>query len=129
MTPRQHPPTVEETTDGILATPEINKNGTSLIGVIPATYEITSLGVPGIKNMKNVVIYNFLLSFKKVIFSNFCFDIKILTKSIPNFLANKKTTICPNKVPIKQRTDPKNHPKAYPDAISIGSPGIIATII
>ena len=109
--PIASPPMVDVIIEGIFAIVEIKIYGKNFIGVKPATYEIRSFGVPGIKNKRNVRKYIFVLLCKNFIESIFSLGKKISTNMTPNFRARKNTIDEPIVEPKMQRKVPQIDPK------------------
>jgi hypothetical protein len=77
----------------------IMKNRTGLIGVSPAIYTRMSLGMPGIRNKRNIVVSSFGLLIRALHFSSSFSETNFLTSGKPNSFTLAKTMIYPTVMP------------------------------
>ena len=75
------------------------KNKTGLIGVSPAIYTRISLGMPGIRNKRNIVVSSFGLLIKVLNLSNSFLETNFLTSGKPKSFTHIKTMIYPIVIP------------------------------
>ena len=85
--------------EGVRAHVIMMKNRTGLIGVSPAIYTRISLGMPGIRNKRNIVVSSFGLLIKVLNFSSSFSETNILTSGKPNSFTHVKTMIYPTVIP------------------------------